>query len=70
MLRLKLLLLLVAAISCLHLDESATTGIYNATNYLSDLESRQVKFRTDINNIKSQIDAMNKVLNDSALSSN
>lgn len=70
MLTLKPLVLLIAIANCLHLAEDNTTSKYNASNYLSELESRQAKFRTDLNNIKAKIDTMNRTLSASTLSPN
>lgn len=60
-------LLLVVAAQALNLGHKQTQTYYNATNYLSDLDARQTKFKTDINSIKSQIDQINKALNSSIL---
>lgn len=69
MLKLELVLLAVAA-RALHLGHEQTTNKYNATNYLTDLSTRQQQFIADIQIIRQQIDDMNNTLNSSTLSSN
>lgn len=64
------LIFLAVSVEALHLGHQQTTDKYNATAYMTDLQSRQQQFISDINLIRQQIDAMNSTLNSSTLSSN
>ena len=67
MIRLSLFLLIVA-VGTLHIEHDQSSEIYNASNYYSELNSKQEKFISDIRNIKTQIDQLNQDLNSSTIS--
>lgn len=70
MIKLQLVLFLIAITSSLHLDNNLSQPKYSADNYLSDLNSRQDKFKSDVMNIKAQIQQLNQTLNSSSITPN
>ena len=64
------IVLLVISAKSLHISHKQSTPKYNATNYLTDLESRQNQFIADMDLIKQQIAQINQTLDSSTMTSN
>lgn len=62
------LTLILLTTHSLHISHMQSPTPYNATTYLSKLDQRQAQFKSDIDNIRTQIAQMNGILNSSTLS--
>lgn len=66
-LKLELFLILVCVGSCLHLATNSSEPTYNADNYLEQLNARQQRLKSDMANIRKQIQELNVIINSTSI---